>query len=66
MRHPCAVSDARVGGAAWGSRLLQCLRAEIEEAFPSWRADHVEPASTEGMPKPIQATTPSFYRLVRS
>lgn len=41
-------------------------QAEIEEAFPSWRIGHVEPASVEGMPKPIQATKPNFYRLVRS
>ena len=41
-------------------------RAEIDEAFPNWRVDHVEPASTDRMPKPIQATKPTFYRLVRS
>lgn len=41
-------------------------RGEIEDAFPSWRIAHVEPASVEGMPKPIQATKPNFYRLVRS
>lgn len=41
-------------------------RAEIEEAFPRWRIDRVEPASTDQMPKPIQAAKPRFYRLVRS
>ena len=41
-------------------------QAEIEEAFPSWRIDHVEPASVDGMPKPIQAAKPKIYRLVRT
>lgn len=41
-------------------------QVEIETAFPSWRIGHVEPASVEGIPKPIQATKPTFYRLVRS
>ncbi len=41
-------------------------QAEIEEAFPNWRIDHVEPALVDGMPKPIQAAKPSFYRLVRA
>lgn len=41
-------------------------QAEIEEAFLGWRIDHVEPASVDGMPKPIQATKPKFYRLVRA
>lgn len=41
-------------------------QAEIEEAFPGWRIGHVEPASVEGMPKPIQAAKPKFYRLVRT
>jgi hypothetical protein len=41
-------------------------RRDIEEAFSSWRLDHVEPVSTDRMPKPIRAAKPSFYRLVRS
>lgn len=41
-------------------------RAEIEEAFPGWHVAHVGPASTDNMPKPIQAAQPTFYRLVRS
>jgi len=41
-------------------------RAEIEKALPDWRIDHVEPASTDGMPKPIRASHPTFYRLVRA
>lgn len=41
-------------------------RDDIEDAFRGWRVDHVEPAWTDRMPKPIQATRPSLYRLVRS
>lgn len=41
-------------------------RADIAEAFHDWRIDHSEPASTDRMPKPIQAAKPTFYRLVRS
>ncbi len=66
-----AADDASLVMMAFGRNRVPFMpggvgRAEIEEAFPSWRVDHVEPASTDGMPKPIQATKPSFYRLVRS
>ncbi len=66
-----ATDDATLLMMAFGPSKVPVLpggvtRAEIEEAFPGWHVDHVEPASTDGMPKPIRATRPSFYRLVRS
>ena len=66
-----AADDATLLMMAFGRNRVPFMpggvgRAEIEDAFASWRVDHVEPASTDGMPKTIRATTPSFYRLVRS
>lgn len=66
-----AADDATLVMMAFGPNKVPVLpggvaRAEIEEAFPSWHVDHVEAASTDQMPKPIRATKPSFYRLVRS
>lgn len=66
-----AAGDATLLMMAFGRNDVPVLpkgagRVEIEEAFPNWRIDHVEQASTEGLPKPIQATKPSIYRLVRS
>jgi len=64
-----AADDATLLMMAFGPNRVPVLpggvgRAEIEEAFPNWRVDRVEPASTERMPKPIQATKPNIYRLV--
>lgn len=66
-----AADDATLLMMAFGPNKVPILpggvrRAEIEEAFPSWRIDHVEPASTDRMPKPIRASKPTFYRLVRA
>jgi SAM-dependent methyltransferase len=66
-----AAGDATLLMMAFGRNNVPVLpkgagRAEIEEAFPGWRIDRMEPASTERMPKPIQATNPSIYRLVRT
>jgi SAM-dependent methyltransferase len=66
-----AADDATMLMMAFGPNKFPMLprgvsRGEIEEAFPSWRVDHVEPASIDGMPKPIRATKPTFYRLVRA
>ena len=66
-----AADDAALLMMAFGRNNVPVLpsgagRPEIEEAFPHWRIDHMEKASTERMPKPIQATNPSIYRLVRS
>jgi hypothetical protein len=66
-----AADDAALVMMAFGPNKVPVMpggvtRAEVEEAFPSWRVDHVEPASTDRMPKPVQAAKPSFYRLVRS
>ena len=65
-----AADDATLVMLAFGRNKVPLIpagvsRAEIEGAFPNWRIDHVEPATTDGMPKPIKATNPSFYRLVR-
>lgn len=66
-----AAGDATLLMMAFGRNNVPVLphgagQAEIEEAFPNWRIDHMERASTEQMPKPIQATKPSIYRLIRS
>lgn len=66
-----AAHDATLVMMAFGRNKVPVMpagvtRTEIEEAFPDWRIDQVEPASTDRMPKPIRATKPTFYRLVRS
>lgn len=66
-----AADDATLVMMAFGRNKIPVMpagvtRADIEGAFPNWRIDHVEPASTDRMPKPIQATKPTFYRLARS
>jgi Methyltransferase domain len=37
----------------------------IERAFRGWAVVDVEPAPTDGMPKPLRATAPAFYLLRR-
>jgi SAM-dependent methyltransferase len=38
---------------------------DIEAAFPSWVVTDTEPASADGMPKPLRKAAPTFYRLNR-
>ncbi|GAB1515102.1 class I SAM-dependent methyltransferase [Actinophytocola sp. KF-1] len=38
----------------------------IEAAFPGWRVADAEPAPVDGMPKPLRATTPTFYTVRRA
>lgn len=40
-------------------------RPDIEAAFPSWTVTDVEPATTDGMPKPLRKAAPNWYRLQR-
>lgn len=39
--------------------------ADIESAFPTWVITDTQPASTDGMPKPLRKAAPTFYRLSR-
>ncbi len=66
-----AADDAAILMMAFGPNKVPVFpdgvaRSDIEGAFAGWRIEHVEPVVTDGMPKPLQATRPSFYRLVRS
>ena len=66
-----AADDAAILMMAFGPNKVPVFpdgvaRSDIEDAFAGWRIEHVEPVVTDGMPKPLQATRPSFYRLVRS
>jgi SAM-dependent methyltransferase len=38
---------------------------DLEIAFPDWAITDIEPASTDGMPKPLRKAAPMFYRLAR-
>ncbi|HVX46443.1 MAG TPA: class I SAM-dependent methyltransferase [Mycobacteriales bacterium] len=40
-------------------------QADIEADFPGWSVTDVEPAATEGMPRPLRRVAPSWYRLRR-
>jgi SAM-dependent methyltransferase len=41
-------------------------RADLERSLPGWDVVDQEAADTSGMPKPLRATEPQFYRLRRS
>lgn len=38
-------------------------RHELEDVFAGWVVTDVEPASTQGMPKPLRKAAPNWYRL---
>jgi cyclopropane fatty-acyl-phospholipid synthase-like methyltransferase len=40
-------------------------RPGIEAAFPAWSVIDAEPATTDGMPKPLRKAAPVWYRLRR-
>ncbi|OBC10063.1 hypothetical protein A5784_04850 [Mycobacterium sp. 852013-50091_SCH5140682] len=38
-------------------------RHELEDVFAGWVVTDIEPASTQGMPKPLRKAAPNWYRL---